>query len=295
MKQLNIFFRTFWKSVSSLAYYRDVVKAPFSFSFKYFIFFSFLLGLTLAISSSLAILPPVSKFTARLSTRSQTLFPPDLVITIKNGELSTNAIEPLKFPIPFELFTDTPPAISDQKQLYLATIDTKARAADFSKSQSLVLLTKTSIVVKDEDSDYRIFPLKDLDDVTFDKAVVDEFLRTIRPLLGFIPALIILVLLGVFLVLLPISRLLSLLFLSLVLLIAAQVMKVILPYSKIYQIGLHALTLPTLIQIGLTVIGVVPPIPFFNSILYLLLALAILAEFKRSSALTTRAPENKVQ
>lgn len=295
MKKLSIFFRTFWKSISSLSYYNDVINAPISFSFKYFATFSCLLGLILTVVISLIILPPVTKFATRFASRAQILYPPDLVITIENGELSTNVAEPLRFPIPFELFTDQPPAISDQKQLYLVTIDTKARANDFPQSQSLALVTKSSIVIKDETDDYQILPLKDMSDVTIDKSTVDQFIISLRPLLRLIPIMIVLFLLGIFLVLLPISRLFSLLFLSLVLFIAVKLMNTSLSYSKIYQIGLHALTLPTLIQIGLTAIGVIPPIPFFNSILYLLLALAILAELKRSSALTTRAPENKVQ
>lgn len=283
MKKLNTFFRIFWKSISSLAYYRDVVKAPFSFSLKYFAAFSIIMGLLLTVVTSLVILPPVTKFATRLATRAQILFPPDLVITVKNGELSTNVAEPLRFPIPFELFTDQTPAISDQKQIYLMTIDTEARAADFPKMQSIILVTKTSLVISDERDDYRIFSLKDFDDTTLDKPAVDQFITTLLPLLRLLPALLVTFLLGVFLVLLPLTRLLSLLLLSLLLAIAAKLMNISMTYSKLYQIGLHALTLPILIQIILTSVGLTPQIPFFNSILYLLLTLAILAELKKSS------------
>ena len=65
MNKLSLFVRVFWKSMFSPVYYHDVVKAKFSFSLKYFLFFSFVLGLILTLSLTTVILPPLSKFSGR--------------------------------------------------------------------------------------------------------------------------------------------------------------------------------------------------------------------------------------
>ena len=283
MKKLATYQYVFWKSISSFAYYRDVVKATFSFSFKYFLVFSGLIGLLLTISLSFTLIPPVSGFVRRLETRAVSLFPADLVISVKNGQMSTNVTEPLRFPFPVELFSDTPGAISDQKQQYLVTIDTKAKTEDFTTSRSVLFVTRDNLVIADRNGGYRVYPLKDMGDITINKKGVDEFLAKSLPILKLLPILLIVLFFLLFTLALPLSRLVSLAVLSLLLHIASRFMSLQLGYKKIYQIGLHAMTLPTLIQIVMTAFGLIPPIPFFNSILYLLYALVILAELRKTS------------
>ncbi|HCM37916.1 MAG: hypothetical protein UV61_C0003G0090 [Candidatus Gottesmanbacteria bacterium GW2011_GWB1_43_11] len=282
MNKLSLFVRVFWKSMFSPVYYHDVVKAKFSFSLKYFLFFSFVLGLILTLSLTTVILPPLSKFSGRLQTRAAGLYPANLVITIKQGQLSTNQIEPLHFPIPYELFTDTPPAVSDQKQFYLLTIDTKASIEDYAKSQSLVFVTRDNVVMRDRESGYRLYPLKDAGNIVIDKQQVDLFLTQVLPWLNYVPWILGIVLFVGLSIFLPMTRLISLLILSLVLLAITKLMHISLSYGKIYQIGLHALTLPTLIQMFMSGLGFNPPIPFFNSLLFLFYSLIIFAELRKS-------------
>ena len=283
MNKLSTFVRTFWKSLTSFAYYKDIIQARFAFSFKYFWLFSFVLGSILTVVISFTVIPTINKFLGRLSQKVTNLYPPDLVVTIKNGQVATNAVEPLHIPIPFELFTDTPPAISDQKQIYLVTIDTKAQIDDYQNSQSLIFITKDTAVVRDDNEGYRIYPLKDAGDVTLNKKMVDEFLNKIMPLLNYIPTVLVIILFVVFAFILPISRLVSLMFLNLPLLVTARLMHISLSYKKLFQVGLHALTLPTLIQVGLSVFNLTPPVPFFNSLLYILYGLIILATLKEKT------------
>lgn len=282
MQKLTTFFRAFWKSISSFTYYRDVVKAPFSFSLKYFLLFSLLTGFTLTLLISMAILPAIHQFLARVETRAKSLYPQDLTITIKDGELATSATEPLHFPIPFELFTDTPPAVSDQNQMYLLTIDTGAQVEDYKDSKSLIFVTKKNVVVTQDSEGTRIYDLKEFDDATIDKKTVDEFFEKFLPLLKIVPVVVIGVISFLLLLLLPLLRLAWLMILTLPLLMISSMMKLTISYGKLYQIGLHALTLPTLIQFFTLFFGLVIPIPFFHSLLYILYSLVILAELKKS-------------
>lgn len=281
MQKLITFYRTFWKSVSSFSYYRDVVAAPFSFSIKYFLMFSLLLGIILTTGVSLLILPPVDNFLTRLKERTSTLYPPDVTITLKDGQLSTNTVGPLRFPIPYELLTDVPPAVSDQNQVYLLTIDANAQIEDYKKSQSLIFVTKNSVVVTDARDETRIYDLKEFGDIVVNKEAVDRITGQILPYLKFIPFVIVIVLALVFILLLTLIRALSLVFLTLILLPIARLMHLNFSPAKLYQIGLHAHTLPTLIQTLMLTFGLLVPVPFFGSLLFLLYTLVILAELRK--------------
>lgn len=282
MQKFNIFFRTFWKSISSFSYYHDIVKAKFSFSFKYFVLFNFLLGIFSTIAITMTISPPLNRFVSRFKNRARSLYPADLQIEIKQGELSTNVAEPFHVPIPFELFTEVPPAISDQKQQYLLTIDTQANIEDFSKSQSVILLTKDNLAVVDENNGFRVYPLKDAQNFSLNKKVVDQMLDKILPLVDYALPVLTLTILSFFILFWPVGKLVGLLWLSLLVLMISKLMKLSLSYRKIYQIGLHALTLPVLIQYLLTALKINPPVLFFNSLLYILYSLVILAELKKT-------------
>ncbi len=268
----------------SFTYYRDVVRSKFSFSFKYFLVFSLLLGLFLTAVVSSLVLPQLSTFLTRFKTRAHALYPETLVLEIKKGHVSTNALQPFRIPIPFELFTDTPPAISDQKQTYILTIDTHANVSDFSKSQSLALLTSDSLVFADDNGGYKVYPLKEVDNVIVKKSGVDQFLDKALPLLDAIGPIIILVLFFFFVIGLPLVRLISLLILTLFILMAANLMQLSYGYKKLFQVGLHSITLPTMIQILMLGFGLVVPIPFFSSILFLLYNLVILTELKKAAS-----------
>jgi len=281
MNKFKTFAHAFSKSLTHLNYYRELLNTRFSFSLKYFWVFSLCIGLVTTISTSIVLLPGLNKIIARVDKRLVALYPQDLVIKIENGRLTTNAPEPLSIPIPYELFTDTPPAISDQKQTFLLTIDTDAPIDDFNKYNSLIFANSRNLALVDRDGTYRIYDLKEAPDMTVDRPLVEKYYDQFRPLLNYIPALLVLVLTLVFILFLPLTRLVSLLFLSLFLLLAAKVMNLTLSFSKIYQIGLHSLTLPVLIQIALSSFQLNIPVPFFFSIMFILYNLVIFATLKQ--------------
>lgn len=283
MRKLAAFFYILRKSVFAVSYYQEIINAPLRFSLKYYLSFSLLLGCLLTIGLSVIIVPPLRNFSARLKTRAFDLYPLDLVLTVKNGELSTNTAEPIHFPLPYELFTDTPPAVTDQAQQYLLTIDTSGSPNDFPDSRSVVLLTKFAIVVGEGmvSERYSVYPLKELADLRLDKVQFDRMVSTMMPILDVLPAIVIAVLSVMLIFFLPISRLLFLAVLSVLLIPAARLLNLTLSYKKLFQLGLHALTLPTLIQIVMYASGLIPPLPFFTSTLFYLFMLVVFAELRK--------------
>lgn len=271
-----------WKSVSSFKYYQGVMVAPFRFSFKYFVAFSLGLGFIMSFSLGMVGVPALSNFASRFAKRAPALYPQDLVITLKKGQLSTNVTEPLKIPIPYELLTDVPGAVTDAKQQYLLTIDTAASADAFFKYQSLALLTKTEAVVADGKGGYQVMPLSEWDDVTVNKQGFTDVVSKVVPVVKWLPILLIVVMLLFFCLLWPCLRFLGLLVLSILVLMASRLMNVEVTYKKALQLSLHGSTLPTLLQLLLISFGLVTPVPFFNSILFLLFMLVVLADLKKN-------------
>lgn len=280
MRKLSLFNRTLWKSLFSFRYYHDVVAAPFNFSFKFFLAFSMFLGIIITISLGLAIYSPVQQFTNRFKERAYALYPQDLIITTKDGKLTTNATEPYHFSIPFELFLPQAPAISDEKQKYLVTIDTKANPGAYDESQSIFLVTRDSLVVPENTEDFRVIPLQELDDVTINKANTDAILKNLLPVVHLLfPTLMIFAGLVLFIIW-PIARLLSLVIFAFMILPFTKLMGLELPYKKIFQIMLHSYLLPFFIETALFLFGLQPPISFFNLLLFILYNLIIFAELK---------------
>ena len=262
-----------------------MLNAGFSFSFKYFVAFSFILGIMLTIFVCSMILPPLNHFSDRFLTRAVNLYPPGLEIQITDGTLTVNKNEPIRIPIPYELITDVPPAISDQKQKYLLTIDTKAKTDDYEKSQSLLLLTENQLVAPDEGSGYSVYPFSEVTGVKINKETVDQIIRGAAPFVKALPYLVTAILFIIMAIFLPLSRLFSLLLLTFITMIFAKLLHLKLTYRQLYQLGLHALTVPVLIQVIMTLFSLIPPLPFFNSIVYLLYFLVILAELRKDPKL----------
>src|SRR3989344_4178481 len=144
MKKIKRFFTIFKRSLLDPKYYHDILKAKFSFSLKYLYTLLFFLALihALIFSAQIAVfIPLIPRFIETAKTVVQNTYPDELVITIKDGQLSTNVKEPYSIPLPKEF-----PDIFDQN---LITIDTKAQVSDYPKYQSLALVTKDSIAFFD--------------------------------------------------------------------------------------------------------------------------------------------------
>ena len=278
MKKIATYQYVLWKSMSSLTYYQDVVKTRFRFSFKFYWAFSMMLGILLSISILAGIFPSINSFATNFSSKANQMYPKDLAVTVKNGEITTNVTEPFSIPLPADLQGN----LSNQFK-YILTIDSKAKTDDFRSLQSLILVTKNSLIFADRDTSLRVIPLSELGEFTLDRANFAAFVGKITPFIKWLPVFFILAVVFIFLILLPVVKLIGHLGLSLILLILAKVMKIHLGFKKIYQIGLHALVLPTLIQLLMVSFGMAVPIPFFDSIVFLLYALVILASFNEAN------------
>lgn len=260
------FYGHFQSSLFDFAYYRQVLNLDLAISFKYLatllILVSFINGLAFSIILS-SHLPQIPDFVAKAKSAILNFYPLELILTIKNGELSTNVNEPY--------YIDPPEIISifnartEQAVAHFLTIDTQSKIEDFASYKTVILVTKKAIAVSRGDGKYETKSFSDIDPknsgITIDQTKYSSTIGQLLPYLDYLKkATIVLIiialvlwppiggtlyLLGKLLYLLPLAFAFYLLFKG----------SGLLNFKKIYQLGLHALTWPIVINLVADLFG----------------------------------------
>lgn len=215
-----------------------------------------------------AMLPTFRSWIQTAKTDLPALFPPELVVTIKDGEVGTNMEEPyvIEFPERWKsvMDDDGPESEAAKTFKYLVTIDTKAHVEDYESYESVMLVTKTAVVYPSKvgtsanlDGETKttiqtsFMMLNNAEDTVIDKEYYDGIVAKIIPFFTYFPAIIfsiitmaILVfpfvaagfrLLGYFVYLLPAAG---------VLWLFAWLLGMKRGYQELYRLSLYGLTLP---------------------------------------------------
>lgn len=267
MRKLQLFGRVLWRSCTDPAYYKDILKARASFSLKYLFVFAFLFSIVASVRyaySFAAFLPKLPQYVAMAREKGAGFYPKDLVVTVKDGEVSTNVKEPYVIDLPFAL-----PVDGDNKPEHLLVIDTKATAERFTAYKSVVVVGKNTVYYRD-DKGYKFYPLTDMKGTTvINYALYDEWAGKVLPYLNYVPQIVY----GagtVGLLLLPfvlstgrmVEYLLALLVLTIFSLVIAKLLKKKLTYPILYRLGMHAITVPVLVTYFFQFFGISVPFLF---------------------------------
>lgn len=285
MKKLKAFFYVFKNSASRPAYYQDVLKAPFSFSLKYFLFFFFILGFLTSATLSFFLVQKVQPYINKIKIEAPNFYPADLVITIKDGQTSTNVVEPFFVPLKPELFPpELEKAIKQQPVQNILVIDTSVEPTEIKKYQTFVLLTKESVAFIGDQNEIRIQSLEEVKDFTLNREIVETAWQEVVPYFGWIvPAIIVFLFLALPAIII-IGKFIYLAVFSCFSWIIARIMKLEkVNYSKALQINLQAITLPTIVISAFQFLGADPQIPFFQSIILLFFVLIIFTSIKEKA------------
>lgn len=267
-RKVRTFVYVFRNSLLNFNYYHEAAKTDFFFSLKYFFglltLTSFVSFLPLALTA-VFFLPKLPATVTQVKSFAEKAIPPSLVMTVKNGEVSTNVFEPY--------YVDAP-----NIKGHLAVIDTTANPSDYGKYDSYFLVTKSALVSSDgsrNDNSPQVIPIKDLTpDGTINH---DSYLRLVR---SFYPALdhanlltwaliVFLFTLGPVLaaaVILP-FKLLHLTFVSAIFQVFFRMSGKRFSFGEIYKMAMHASTLPITFFALLSVFGLYPTFPFGYSLI----------------------------
>ena len=223
---------------------------------------------------------------ATLGGKVGTYYPNDLVITIKDHKASINKPEPYVVSLPVDWANKTASTMPSEntKGDYdnVLVVDTKNEFSldKYNSYKTFAWLTKDSVVITDNKG-IRVMPLSNVTDLVLDKTKVNDFVTLgtsfFAKLVYLLPLALLLV---VYLAL--IGKLVYLLFGALIIWIISKVKGWGLNYGKSYQIGLHAITLPIIINALVGVLGIIfgfslPPSAF--SAIFVVVVLVNLNKF----------------
>lgn len=277
------FFRHLAKSIYNPEFYRSLTEKPFSFSMKYFLKFALLIAIlgTIVIGVR-GVIPSPAKF-REMGDRVVDLYPDELVITFKDGKVSTNVEEPYYIKLPQDsIFRDDTEDAQDTLDNILVINTRDAFTIEsFRNYHTMALLTEDSLIVGDK-GEMRIVPVASFPLEEINKEYLEGKFNKIKPYFVLIvPALLLFMALMLFAVIA--TELIYLLFSALLIWGLLAILKRRTGYKGAYQIGLHAVTLPIILD---GIMFAISPIRYPFVFTILMLVLIFINVFPRKSELT---------
>lgn len=289
MKALSNFFINYKRSLRDFTFYKESLQKPvfFSLQFLYLLTFIVIFINTVLIAISAAFfLPTLPSHITTLQKRLRILYPQDLVITIKDGVISTNKKEPIYLDIP-EMRSTTP-------YEHFITIHTQADAFDYRDLNTMLLVTRSGVVypeINDGTASYRVEDARSFGDARIDRSVYNSALTRFNTFLNILPVMapwllisgvIFIPLFGSLIV--SIWRLVVLLILTSIILPISLLFGNKYTYRQLYKMGLYGLAVPISLTFVLNMFGVFIPVVFASS--FLLWMVIVLSQIGNREATT---------
>lgn len=285
MQKTATFLYSLKQTFTSLSYYADVLRAPFSFSLKFFYMFFFVYSLVFTTFITIKYFLPLNDLISFLPKKLVEVYPRELEITIKDGHVSTNVSEPYRIPLEDieNMLNELHKRVLGQSTEtieYLLVIDTKSKIEDFLKYQTYILLTKNHLSYINPNGNIETISLAKIDDFTINQGVVRNVVNLITPFLKFVVPMLVVATFFFFLIFYPLTKLFYLLFYALVLLVIGKIVRFPLPYKKSFQLGLHLIVVSTALFSIADFVGFSPHFPFLQTIFLSVLGIIVLGRIK---------------
>lgn len=269
MKKLKAFFYIFTKSLSSLDYYKEMLKTPFSFSIKYLFMLALLASIVVAGVTSIKVFPELKKDAKDFLVVVKNIYPQGFEITVENGGWSINRPEPFAIPLPM-------PGKTEQVSGVNLIVFNKEGTIEEAEN-TMILVNKTNILFKN-DNKFEVYALKNLNlpngkftQQNFD-GVVSKFSGAIK----YLPYVVIVFMFIGTLFYYSVAKVVHLLFIGLILWLFAAVARAKRPYLEVFRIGLHTITLPIILDVLVSLTNIRVPLPGWFAIINVLFGVLVL-------------------
>lgn len=253
-----------FKKLFTIDYYLAILSGKQKYrAFLVIFIVVFILSAVTFIRLFLPAYPIIKSLDSRINEFINEMVKDDLEITIKNGIVSTNVTEPYYLTFSQEMVDKVFNLKNNNQSLSKArilTIDTKAKAEDLEKYQSLALLTQTNLIYY-KDSQINIYPLRNLGDLTINKKIILEQFKEINSKYHLTQVLLILMYLAPILLILGtyLIILLSFLFLAIGIFIMAKINQLSVGFRNIYRYTIAIAFIPIVIWEFLSAISPLTP------------------------------------
>ncbi len=287
---MNIFVKI-KNSIYSPKYYKEVLEKPFSYSFKFLLAFALLFAVVFAVVATVKLTPFVSALPSKLSL-APNYFPQELIISVKNGVVSTNVQEPYFIKMP-DAFKDNNGFNSSDAKINgipankltqldnLVVIDTKNKfdVATFNSYKTFLLLTADSAIYM-KDGAITVAPLSEVKDVTLNRDIISMGVNKVKPYLVILyPIIIIGAYIGGFFLVLV--HMVYLLFGALLVWLIAKIKELKIGYKGSYKAGMQLMITPIIIT---SILGAISPKLTFTFLFSILLIISAFLNLKKDKA-----------
>ncbi len=269
--------------MASVSYYKDVLAARFSFSVKYYVVLVLLSGLAFAGVMTAKAAPKIDDFLAEVQTQVLNLYPADLVITSADGTVSVNQPEPYAIALPPEFSKDATLEFGGEEVVIenLIIFDKNGTLDDLTAYRTFMLVNASNVLWLNGNK-IESFPVKDLPPGQITKTVVEGWMITVVSWADYITGVVFFGSLTLHFLNYFVFRLVYLAVVALVLLGIGSIRGLKLSFGKYYQVGLHTITLPLVIEFVSNLTGILVPIPFWFLGVNLIFGLIVVLSFDKT-------------
>lgn len=245
------FFTNIGRSIYSPAFYASIPQKRLRNVLGYFFLLVFFLAFIASISPTLKLFTEGEKKARVFIDNVVKLYPSELEIYIRNGEVSTSSsTEPIFINLPENFSKGLESLPEDLKGYKLAVIDTKTPFTfeKFQEYRSFAWITKDALVMtQGERGQVRAFNLSQIPNTVINQEKITTLVEKISPWIG---PLKIFLCFGIFILnyLSFIWRISYLFFFAILVWLVAKITKKSFSYGASYKIGAHAITLGLIIE-----------------------------------------------
>ena len=309
MKKIRAFIYVFWKSISSVSYYKDVVKTNFMFSVKYLVVLTLFASLITTVIGAAIEIPKISREFRTFVQSAKNSYPDDLVFSIKNGEWSVNRPEPFIIAMPKDLENsvatdkadgennDGTDLNSQETPKNLVVFYGDGTIDDLKNLDTMAVVNRTNVIYRDSEK-ISVYPIKNLPDSKVDKAEFSKFVSKAESIAGVVGGfLIVVVVLFVFAGSL-FAKSVYFLATGFVVWLINLAASTKLNFKNAIQVAIHTSTIPVIIETLAAIFRVRIPLGMWFILLNILLATVVLSYFaknKKSGEITEKAAETKAE
>ncbi|MCA9308047.1 MAG: DUF1189 family protein [Patescibacteria group bacterium] len=289
MKQVKAFAYIFYKSITSLDYYKDVVNSEIGLSVKYYLSLAVIASFLTAGVIAGRITPNIQDSMDKFIVDGKALYPQDLVITVKSGKLSINQPEPYIVKAPkftqslkqtsMETHTERSDAIEKIELENLVVFDANGELKDLETYKTLAVINSTNIIVRDFDIGRdvtNIFPIKDLPEGTFARKDFELFVQGAQNTLAYLPVFILGAMFFALFFYFGLMRLVYFLYVGGFVWLIGKIRGFDLLFTSAYKISLHTFTAVLALEVVMIMLGVDLALAMWGFLLNLTLSIVAL-------------------
>ncbi|HLD51423.1 hypothetical protein A3K34_00015 [candidate division WWE3 bacterium RIFOXYC1_FULL_40_10] len=300
--KIRAFLYVYFKSLTSITYYKEVLDTSPQFTNKYYIMLALVSSVIMTIVSTIGSTPAVNSAIDSMISYARELYPSDLIIESDGQNWTINKPEPFIVAMPQDILekiksskeiSESMPAtdINGEFPKNIIVFDHKGTIGDMEKFDTLMLINEKNLISLGDKGVINTMPLSEYFKGDISGKITSEdynsVLDKIAQTKAWVPGAISVFIFMALVIYSFTIRLLYLLFVGLILWVFSKLSSAQLKFWEGFRLGVHAITLPLTVQLVSVLAGV--QIPIIGWFIFTNLFIGTLAVIKIKEARNTQS------